>query len=113
MLCGVLLVSLAGFGRDNALKTSQRGGGNFAVGLAMVIAAGVLSVGLSFSFVYGQDPVIRAMRARGAGDIGANFAVWAISLNAGALVNITPRQKGGKNVPANLVELKLVMRRLS
>jgi hypothetical protein len=87
MLCGVLLVSLAGFGRDNALKTSPRGGGNFAIGLAMVVAAGILSVGLSFSFVYSQDPVIRAMRTHGAGDVGANFAVWAISLIAGALVN--------------------------
>jgi len=88
MLCGVFLVSLAGFGRDKALKTSPRAGGDFAVGLAMVIVAGILSVGLSFSFVYSQDPVIRAMRAQGAGDIGANFAVWAISLIAGALVNL-------------------------
>jgi L-rhamnose-H+ transport protein len=63
MLCGVFLVSLAGFGRDKALKASPRAAGDFAVGLAMVIVAGILSVGLSFSFVYSQDPVIAAMKA--------------------------------------------------
>jgi L-rhamnose-H+ transport protein len=88
MLCGVFLVSLAGFGRDKALKTSSRPAGDFAVGLAMVIAAGILSVGLSFSFVYSQDSVIQAMKVQGAGEIAANFAVWAISLIAGALVNL-------------------------
>jgi drug/metabolite transporter (DMT)-like permease len=78
MLVGVVLVTLSGFGRDRVLKTSQPSSGSFGTGLIMVVLAGVLSVGLSFSFVYSQDPIVRAMKAEGAGDIPANFAVWAV-----------------------------------
>jgi hypothetical protein len=89
MLAGVVLVSLAGFGRDKALKTTARpASGSFGVGLIMVVIAGVLSVGMSFSFVYSQGPIVAAMKARGASDIPANFAVWAVGLLAGAGINV-------------------------
>jgi len=54
----------------------------------MAVLAGVLSVGLSFSFVYSQGPIVKAMKAQGASDIPANFAVWAIALLGGALINV-------------------------
>ena len=57
-------------------------------GLAMAIASGILSTGISFAFVYSQDPIVAAMKARGAGEVPAIFAVWAIGLTAGALVNV-------------------------
>ncbi len=88
ILCGVLLVSRAGFGREMQASSSSGPAQSFRVGILMVVLAGILSVGLSFSFVFSQDPIIRAMKARGAGDIGANFAVWAMSLLGGALVNL-------------------------
>jgi L-rhamnose-H+ transport protein len=88
MLVGVLLVSLAGFGRDRALEKLQKPKGSFRTGFIMVVISGILSVGLSFSFVYTQDPIVRAMKAHGAGDIPANFAVWAAGLIGGGLVNV-------------------------
>ncbi len=88
MIVSVVLVAFAGFGRDRVLRTSAKSSGSFRIGLVMVIIAGILSVGLSFSFVYSQDPIVRAMKAQGASNIPANFSVWAISLIGGALVNI-------------------------
>ena len=56
MLVGVAAASFAGFGRDRALaKSSQTRSGSFAGGLVMVVIAGLLSAGISFSFVYSQD----------------------------------------------------------
>ncbi len=89
ILAAVLLVSLAGFGRDRALgKDNPSSSGGFLGGLVMAVIAGVLSAGISFAFVYSQGPILEAMRARGAGDIPANFAVWAAGLFGGALINI-------------------------
>ena len=88
MLAGVVLVTLAGFGRDRKLTTLRQPSGQFRTGVIMAVLAGVLSVGLSFSFVYTQDPIVKAMKAQGAGDIPANFAVWAVALLGGALINL-------------------------
>ena len=88
MLIGVLLASLAGFGRAKALQKAQATSGSFLVGLLMVVVAGVLSCGISFSFVYSQGPIVDAMKVHGAGEIAANFAVWAVGLLGGGLVNV-------------------------
>jgi L-rhamnose-H+ transport protein len=88
MLGGVVFVSLAGFGKDRALGKVQQTSGSFLGGWIMVVVAGVLSAGISFAFVYSQGPIVAAMKAQGAGDIPANFAVWAVGLVGGALVNI-------------------------
>ncbi len=89
MLAAVVLVSLAGFGRDRALgKANPGSSGGLLGGLIMVVIAGVLSAGISFAFIYSQGPILAAMKVRGAGDIPANFAVWAAGLAGGALINI-------------------------
>lgn len=89
MLVGVVLAALAGFGRDRVLQTtSPPRSGSFLGGLIMVIIAGITSAGISFAFVYSQGPIVSAMKARGAGDLPANFAVWSIGLLAGALINV-------------------------
>lgn len=85
MLVGVLLAALAGHGRE---RTTPAAGGSFAVGLVMACLAGILQVGLSFSFVYTQGPIISAMKQRGADELGANMAVWAVCLIGGGLVNV-------------------------
>ncbi|MBN1345925.1 MAG: hypothetical protein JXQ73_24760 [Phycisphaerae bacterium] len=88
MLVGVVLASIAGFGRDRSLAKLEQKSGSFLVGLIMAVSAGVLSCGVSFAFVYSQGPVVEAMKAHGAGEIPATFAVWAVGLGGGVLVNI-------------------------
>jgi hypothetical protein len=58
MLGGVVMASLAGFGRDRELKKLQQTSGSFLTGLLMTILAGVLSACISFAFVYSQGPVV-------------------------------------------------------
>jgi L-rhamnose-H+ transport protein len=88
MLVGVVLVALAGFGRDRMLaKRAERSGG-FLGGLIMCVVSGFCSVGPSFAFVYSQGPIRDAMLTRGAGEWPAAIAVWALGMLLGALVNL-------------------------
>ncbi len=88
MLAAVVFVSLAGFGRDKVLKKMQQTSGGFLGGLIMAIIAGITSCGIGLAFVYGQGPIVAAMKAQGASDIPANVAVWAAGLFGAALVNV-------------------------
>jgi len=88
MLVGVVFATFAGFGRDRVLRNQQKTSGSFAAGLVMTVIAGVLSCGLGLAFVYGQGPVMAAVKTEGAGDIPATFAVWAACIMAGALINL-------------------------
>jgi L-rhamnose-H+ transport protein len=88
MLAGVVLVSIAGFGRDRALPQSRKTPHGFLGGLVMVVIAGILSTGPNFAFAYSQGPIIKAVKAQGAGDIASTFAVWAVGMLSGAMVNI-------------------------
>jgi len=92
MLAGVVLCAVAGFGRDRAIgragDAARPASGGFLGGLVMSIIAGVTSTGISLSFVYAQDPILQAMKARHAGPIAANAAVWAAVLLGGACVNL-------------------------
>jgi len=88
MLSGVGLVALAGYGRERALRGQKRTLGNFSASLIMVVIAGILSTGPNFAFAYSQEPIVAAMKSRGAGEVAATFAVWAVGMFAGALVNI-------------------------
>lgn len=87
MLVGVFLVTKAGYARHVADTTAKRSAG-FGAGLLMAVLAGILSAGISFSFVYSQGPIVAAMKEQGAGEIPANIAVWAVGLGAGFLINI-------------------------
>ena len=94
MLLGVLLSSLAGFGRAKVLSdapsgpSSQGQQGRFTIGLLMAVIAGLTSAGISLCFVYGQAPIVEAMKAQGADTMSADVAVWAAALMGGAIVNI-------------------------
>ena len=88
MLVGVIFAALAGFGRDRALQKQEQRSGSFFGGLIMTIIAGVLSCGMSLSFVYGQGPIVEAMKNQGASDLPATFAVWAVGLLGGSLLNV-------------------------
>lgn len=89
MLLAVMFAALAGFGRDRALQKMEKKSGSFMGGFIMAVTAGILSCGISFAFVYSQGPIVAAMKAHGAGLIPANFAVWAVGLLGGALINVT------------------------
>ena len=54
----------------------------------MAVVAGILSAGLGLGFVYTQDPIIKAVTARGGTAIPASMAVWAIGLLGGAAANL-------------------------
>lgn len=58
MLIGVVLASLAGFGRDRELKKQEQTSGSFLAGLIMAIIAGVTSAGIMLAFVYSQGPIV-------------------------------------------------------
>jgi L-rhamnose-H+ transport protein len=88
MQCGVVLISLAGLGRQGLQGDQSGSGSRFLVGLLMAITAAALSVGFSFAFVYSQGPILEAMAVRGAGDAAANVSVWAAGLLAGVLLNV-------------------------
>jgi L-rhamnose-H+ transport protein len=94
MLFGVVLASMAGAGRERiriaSAEPSQNSGkaGGFAVGVAMVVLAGILSVGWGFAFTYSQDSIIRAMVSHGAASFPAGIAVWAIALLGAAVPNV-------------------------
>jgi hypothetical protein len=61
MLIGVILASLAGFGRDRELKKLQKTSGNFMGGLIMTVIAGITSAGIILSFAYSQGPIVSRM----------------------------------------------------
>ena len=88
MLVGVVLVALAGFGRDRMLDKAGGRAGGFLGGLIMCVVSGFCSVGPSFAFVYSQAPIRKAMLDRGAGEWPAAIAVWAMGMLLGALVNV-------------------------
>ncbi len=94
IIIGIIFVSIAGAARDRILSHSASSdgspakNGNFIQGFILVIIAGILSAGLSLSFVYSQGPVIDAVKQQGTGDITANFAVWAFCTLGGGLVNV-------------------------
>ncbi len=88
IVIGVIVVSLAGFGRDRVLAKTEQQSGGFLGGLIMCIISGILSAGIALSFVYSQGPIVAAMKERGAGDVPAILSVWAVGLFSGMLVNI-------------------------
>jgi len=93
MIAGVYLASLAGFKREKQSQnepsvTSSKTSGSFAIGLIMVIVAGILSAGWGFAFAYSQGPIIEIMKAHGAADFPSKIAVWAFVLFGAAVINV-------------------------
>lgn len=94
VIAGVVMVSVAGFGREKLLKNEsgqtrkKQASGDFRKGLVLAIIAGILSCGMGLSFVYSQGPIIEAVKQQGAGEMVANVTVWALACLGGALVNM-------------------------
>jgi hypothetical protein len=86
MLAGVALTARAGRLREGAAGNSRAAGTAGVIALAAL--AGVLSAGISFTFVFSQGPIVEAMAKRGASPMVANASVWAVALLGGAMVNV-------------------------
>lgn len=86
MLAGVALTARAGRLREGAAGSSRAAGTVGAIVLAAL--AGVLSAGISFTFVFSQGPIVEAMAKHGASPMVANASVWAVALLGGATVNV-------------------------
>jgi hypothetical protein len=88
MLFGVVLCAISGRLREAAEGNLIAPQGSYAINMLIIIVCGVLSAGISFTFIFSQDEIVRAVSANGAGPMAANASVWAIALLAGMLVNI-------------------------
>ena len=91
MVASVAMISRAGFGRERSLTGGgipANGHGGFATGLAMSVAAGVLSLGVSFSFVYTQDPIGEVFAAHGVAERDVPTAVRIVTLLGGTAANL-------------------------
>lgn len=88
MLVGIGFGALAGFGRERQLRHTQKTSGNFTVWLLVSVVAGVLSSFMCFAFVYSQDSIVACFSPSDSGSIPATFAVYALVLLSGAVINI-------------------------
>jgi L-rhamnose-H+ transport protein len=88
MLVGVVLCARSGRLRESVLVASAAPQGSYATNMLIITICGVLSAGISFTFIFSQDEIVRAVTAQGAGPVAANASVWAIALLAGMLVNV-------------------------
>ena len=88
MLVGVVLCARAGLIRESAGGASATARGSYATNVLIISICGILSAGISFTFIFSQDDIVRSVSSHGAGPIVANASVWAIALLGGMLVNI-------------------------
>ena len=87
-LLAVILGGRAGFGRERAAGERPVFAGGFLGSLFMVVTAGILSCGYTLAFVYGQGPIVAALKQNGAGEVASAYAVWAVGYAGGALVSV-------------------------
>ena len=87
-LLAVILSGQAGFGRERTPGKRQVLAGVFWGSLLMVVVAGIFSCGYTLAFVYGQGPIIAALKHNGAGEVASAYAVWAVGYAGGALVSV-------------------------
>ncbi len=88
MLVGVVLCGRSGLLRESAAGATSALRGSYAINMLIISLCGILSAGVSFTFIFSQDDIVRAVTAKGAGPVAANASVWAIALLAGMLVNV-------------------------
>jgi len=86
VVIGVGLCSRAGAMKEAAAGRPATARGGFGRGLAICIASGIASPMMNFSFAFG-GPIAEETRRLGSGPAAANFAVFAIAVSAGFVIN--------------------------
>ena len=67
MLVGVVFCARAGLLRESATGAASPQKGSYATNILIIVVCGILSAGISFTFIYSQDEIVRAVTSHGAG----------------------------------------------
>ncbi len=88
MLIGIALSALAGQVREHGQQTkSGSAAAHYGAALIVAVLCGILAPMLNYSFAFGQDIALAAVRL-GNPEAQAAYAVWPIGLTGGLLPNV-------------------------
>jgi len=85
MVAGIAVSARAGGQREQGRKAEP--GAGYALALAMAVFCGLLAPMINYSFAFGQDIAVRAIKP-GVSPERAGYAVWPVTL-AGGLLRIS------------------------
>jgi len=86
MLLGLVLLALAGRARERESQAGTGGRSGFALGLIICIFSGIFSSMLNFSFVFGDELRLHALRFGASTGMAAN-PIWALTVTGGFVAN--------------------------
>src|SRR5712692_4744565 len=86
MVLGLVFLVLAGRTRERDLGTSGGARSGFTGGLVICILSGIFSSMMNFSFVFGDELRLRALRAGASNAMAAN-PIWALTVTGGFVAN--------------------------
>jgi L-rhamnose-H+ transport protein len=86
MVLGLVLLALAGRTRERDMGANTVGRSGFATGLIICIFSGIFSSMLNFSFVFGDELRLQALRAGASNAMAAN-PIWALTVTGGFVAN--------------------------
>ena len=86
MVVGLAFLALAGRVRESDLGTGNGVRSGFGVGLVLCVFSGIFSSMMNFSFVFGDELRVRALRSGASNAMAAN-SIWALTLTGGFVVN--------------------------
>lgn len=88
MLIGIALSAWAGHIRErNRAEGTSSPGGRYKAAVLLAVLCGLLAPMLNYSFAFGQDIALTAVRF-GNSEVHAAYAVWPIGLAGGLLPNV-------------------------
>jgi L-rhamnose-H+ transport protein len=85
MVAGIAVSARAGGQREQGRKAEA--GAGYALALAMAVFCGLLAPMINYSFAFGQDIAVRAIKL-GVSPEHAGYAVWPVTLAGGLLPNL-------------------------
>ena len=85
MVAGIAVSARAGGQREQGRKAEA--GAGYALALAMAVFCGLLAPMINYSFAFGQDIAVRAIKL-GISPERAGYAVWPVTLAGGLLPNL-------------------------
>ena len=85
MVAGIAVSARAGGQREQGRKAEP--GAGYALALAMAVFCGLLAPMINYSFAFGQDIAVRAIKL-GVSPERAGYAVWPVTLAGGLLPNL-------------------------